>query len=156
MREDNKGRAKQGRPVDKAAKKAGASRSSIHPLKRPAAEASDEDALTRLIREIARQAAREAFNLFTEERPMAPARSPCGSPELQNRPNKVSKANPSPESGERFFKIAEVAVKLAVSQKTVRRMIDRGDLRAQRVGRLLRIRAYDLETISAPRGNTAD
>ena len=103
--------------------------------------ADGEDDLTRLIRTIARQAAREAFNLVRDafETPLAPAGSPCGSPELENRPDKVSKANPSPEPGERFLKVAEVAVRLDVSPKTVRRMIDRGDLRAHRIGRLVRV-----------------
>jgi len=35
--------------------------------------------------------------------------------------------------------VAEVAVRLDVSPKTVRRMIDRGDLRAHRIGRLVRV-----------------
>jgi excisionase family DNA binding protein len=61
-------------------------------------------------------------------------------PELENQPdNTATKANASPEPGERFLKVAEVAVRLDVSPKTVRRMIDRGDLRAHRIGRLVRV-----------------
>jgi excisionase family DNA binding protein len=155
MRDDKVRRAEEG-SIDDPAQKAGASGSSIRPTKRPAAQASGEDDLTRFVREIARQAAREAFNLFREEMPSAPAGPQRGSPELEIRPDKVSKANPSPEPGERFFKVADVAVRLAISQKTVRRMIDRGDLRAQQVGRLLRIRARDLETISTRQTDTVE
>jgi hypothetical protein len=90
--------------------------------KDPPVNADGEDDLTRLIRTIARQAAQEAFNLVRDalEAPLAPAGSPCGPPELENRPeNTATKANASPEPGERFFSVAEVAVRLNVSQKTV-------------------------------------
>jgi excisionase family DNA binding protein len=110
--------------------------------KDPPVNADSEDDLTRLIRTIARQAAREAFNLVRDafETPLAPAGSPCGPPELENRPdNTATKTNASPEPGERFLSVAEVAVRLDVSPKTVRRMIDRGDLRAHRIGRLVRV-----------------
>jgi excisionase family DNA binding protein len=108
----------------------------------PAGEAGGEDDLARLIRTIARQAAREAFNLVRDafETPSTPSGSPCGPPELENRPdNTATKANASPEPGERFLKVAEVAVRLDVSPKTVRRMIDRGELHAHRIGRLVRV-----------------
>ena len=38
-----------------------------------------------------------------------------------------------------------VALRLGVSVKTVRRMLSRGDLRAYRIGRLLRVDQQDLE-----------
>jgi excisionase family DNA binding protein len=110
--------------------------------KDPPVNADGEDDLTRLIRTIARQAAREAFNLVRDafETPLAPAGSPCGPPELEKRPdNTATKTNASPEPGERFLSVAEVAVRLDVSPKTVRRMIDRGDLPAHRIGRLVRV-----------------
>jgi excisionase family DNA binding protein len=110
--------------------------------KDPPVKADGEDDLTRLIRTIARQAAQEAFNLVRDafETPLAPAGSPRGPPELENRPdNTATKTKPSPEPGERFLSVAEVAVRLDVSPKTVRRMIDRGALRAHRIGRLVRV-----------------
>ena len=123
---------------------------------RPAAEARGEDNLIRLIREIARQAAREAFDVFREAGPLTLAVSPSSAAESENRPDNVSKANPATEPDDRFLTVADVAAKLAVSQRTVRRMIDRGDLRGQRVGRLVRICSGDLKTISARRGNGVD
>ena len=44
-----------------------------------------------------------------------------------------------PEPGERFLSVAEVAKRLGVSEKTVRRKIASGDLPAHRVGKLLRV-----------------
>ncbi len=44
----------------------------------------------------------------------------------------------------RFYSIKKVAAALDVSEKTVRRMIARGELRAHRVGRQLRIAESDL------------
>ena len=41
--------------------------------------------------------------------------------------------------GERFLSIAEVAERLGVSEKTVRRKISSGDWPAHRVGKLIRI-----------------
>ena len=110
--------------------------------KDPPVNADGEDDLTRLIRTIARQAAQEAFNLVRDafETPLAPTGSPGGPPELEKRRDKTAtKTNASPEPGERFLSVAEVAVKLDLSPKTVRRMIDRGDLPAHRIGRLVRV-----------------
>ncbi len=45
------------------------------------------------------------------------------------------------------LKVAEVAAKLRVDPRTVYRMIDRGELPAIRVGRLIRIPTKALETI---------
>jgi excisionase family DNA binding protein len=69
---------------------------------------------------------------------------PNDPPEENRSDNTATKTNASPELGERFLSVAEVAVKLGVSQKTIRRKISSGELHAQRVGRLLRIRARDL------------
>ena len=44
-----------------------------------------------------------------------------------------------PEPEERFLSVAEVAKRLGVSEKTVRRKIASGDLPAHRVGKLLRV-----------------
>jgi excisionase family DNA binding protein len=110
--------------------------------KDPPVNADGADDLTRLIRTIARQAAQEAFNLVRValETPSAPAGSPCGPPELEKRRDKTAaKTNASPEPGERFLSVAEVAVRLNLSSKTVRRMIDRGELPAHRIGRLVRV-----------------
>jgi len=108
----------------------------------PTANASGEDGFTRLVRVIARQAAKEAFKVF---RDALEARSvqvglPSDPPELENRLEiAATKTDPSPEPGERFLSVAEVAATLGVSGKTVRRMIRRGDLCAHRVGRLVRV-----------------
>jgi excisionase family DNA binding protein len=102
---------------------------------------------TRLVRVIARQAAREAFGLFSDvlEKRAIQAGLSCNPnrPEI-GRQNSVLKTHPSPEQAERFLSVAEVALRLDVSEKTVRRMIKRGDLRAQRVGRLIRVAERDL------------
>jgi len=47
--------------------------------------------------------------------------------------------------------VAGVASRLAVSTKTVRRMIDRGELSAHRIGRLLRISDEDLASFLSGR-----
>lgn len=46
--------------------------------------------------------------------------------------------------------IPQVAEYLACSTYTVRRMISRGELRAIRVGRLIRIRSEDLARVGKP------
>jgi excisionase family DNA binding protein len=108
----------------------------------PTTDARGEDDFTRLVRVIARQAAREAFKVFgdaleTRSTQVGLLSNPA---EPESRPeNTATKTRPSPESGERFLSVAEVAVTLGVSGKTVRRMIKRGDLRAHRVGRLVRV-----------------
>ena len=111
-------------------------------VKAPTTDASGEDDLTRLVRVIARQAAEEAFNLFRDALEARSKRGglPRDPTELEIGPeNAGTKTDPSPEQAERFLSIAEVAVRLDVSEKTVRRMIERGDLRAHPVGRLIRV-----------------
>ncbi len=56
---------------------------------------------------------------------------------------------PDPGPGPRLFSVAEVAGRLGVSVKTVRRMLDRGDLPGHRIGRLLRVGESDLEAYLA-------
>ena len=46
----------------------------------------------------------------------------------------------------RLYRLSEVAERLQVSRKTVRRWIDAGDLVAHRFGRQLRISEADLQT----------
>jgi excisionase family DNA binding protein len=111
-------------------------------VKVPTTDASGEDDFTRLVRVIARQAAKEAFNLFRDvlETRSIQVGLPCNPTKLGIGPeNTATKTDPSPEQTERFLSVAEVAVRLGVSEKTVRRMIYRGGLRAHRVGRLIRV-----------------
>lgn len=148
MREPKDGRTKQGRSLAEAAKRVAASESATYPRKRPAAEAGD-DALTRLIRMMARQAAREAFSVFREA---LDARGVTNQPPLdRSDPEHVQEGHAGtdrgpPEGGERFLSVAAVADRLEVSQKTVRRKIASGDLPAHRVGKLIRVSEGDLET----------
>jgi excisionase family DNA binding protein len=117
-------------------------------VKVPTTDAGAEDDFTRLVRVIARQAAKEAFNVFRDglETRSIQVGPPCDPPELKIRPeNTATKTDPPPEQGERFLSVAEVAVRLGVSRKTVRRLIKRGTLRAHRVGRLLRVAERSLE-----------
>jgi excisionase family DNA binding protein len=105
-------------------------------------DASGEDDFTRLVRVIARQAAKEAFSLFRDalETRSIQVGLPCIPTKLETGPeNTATTTDPSPEQAERFLSIAEVAVRLSVSEKTVRRMINKGGLRAHRVGRLIRV-----------------
>jgi excisionase family DNA binding protein len=44
-----------------------------------------------------------------------------------------------PPSEGRFLTVSEAAARLQVSAKTIRRLIERGDLPALRIGRLVRI-----------------
>jgi excisionase family DNA binding protein len=127
-------------PVDGAGKRASASRSSTYRLEGPAAEASDE--LTRLIRIIARQAAQEAFSAFRDvldagaiKAPSLPDPSKPGNAQEGCAGNERA----PPDPGERLLSVAEVALRLDVSEKTVRRMVASGDLPAQRVGKLIRV-----------------
>ena len=55
-----------------------------------------------------------------------------------------SAAVPDPDLGH-LLDIAAVADRLDVCQRTVRRLISRGDLRAHRIGRLLRVSQDELD-----------
>lgn len=62
----------------------------------------------------------------------------------------------TPQSVLRLHSLAEVADRLGVSIKTVRRILARGDLPAHRIGRLLRVSDDDIERfIAATRTATA-
>ena len=50
-------------------------------------------------------------------------------------------------TGPPYLSVAECAALLAVDHKTIRRLIDRGQLPALRVGRVLRIDPADLEAL---------
>jgi len=110
--------------------------------KRPAARPSGEDDLTRLIREIARQAAREAFSLFRDALEESAVKNlPLVDRSKLEHAQKgpAGKEYAPPEPGEQFLSVAEVAKRLGVAEKTVRRRIATGDLPAHRVGKLIRI-----------------
>jgi excisionase family DNA binding protein len=142
MRDSKEKRLKQGRLADDAAKGVGASRFSLCPLKRPGAEASDEDDLTRLIRIIARQAAQEAFAVFKDALDArAVGDPPLPDPSnLEHSPEARAGIERAPhEPVEQFLSVAEVAKRLEVSEKTVRRKIAGGDWPAHRVGKLVRV-----------------
>ena len=109
----------------------------------PTGNPSGEDALTRLVGLIARQAAQEALTAFTEGlvtragHPGAPFDPPI---QLESESlGTAGEAGPPPEPGERWSSVAAVAERLGVSQKWVRRKIASGELPAHRVGRLLRV-----------------
>ncbi len=121
--------------------------------KGPAAEASGEDDLIRLIRMIARQAAQEAFSLFRDALDTRAVKDlPLLDPQNLDdaRDGHAGKERASPELGERFLSVAEVAKQLGVSEKTVRRKIAAGDLPADRVGKLIRVRERVLTACLTP------
>ena len=102
-----------------------------------------KEELSRLVKTIARQAAREAFRAFMEALELGASHAATPSdvsmiPE-QAPQDTAAKADPSFEPEERFLSVAEVAKRLDVSEKWVRRKIVAGDLPAHRVGRLLRV-----------------
>jgi excisionase family DNA binding protein len=110
--------------------------------KKRIAEASGEDNLTRLIRTIARQAAREAFIVFKDALDASMGKGQllldCSKLEhAQESHPEEERAPPEPE--ERFLNVAEVAKRLGVSEKTVRREVASGNLPAHRVGKLVRV-----------------
>jgi excisionase family DNA binding protein len=104
------------------------------------------DDLTRLVRLIARQAAQEAFRLFKDEfkASLAHARAPVAGQDWMAAPMEVAGATSAPNPAERFLSVADVAMKLGVSTKTVRRMVGRGELPVRRVGKLIRVGERDL------------
>ena len=53
------------------------------------------------------------------------------------------------EVNSQLYSLEQAAGLLAVSLRTVDRMVKRGELPVVRVGRLRRIRGYDLETLAA-------
>ena len=136
MRAGSEKRGRQGRSIEEAARTLGASKVSISPRGQPAKDASAEDELTRLVRMIARQAAQEAFSVFRAvEGPPLLDRSTREQAQIAHAGNEPG----APDLGERFLSIADVAKRLGVSEKTVRRKISSGNWPAHRIGRLVRI-----------------
>ena len=70
-------------------------------------------------------------------------------------PKPASPAIPVPRGRarlpDRLFSVPQAAEQLGISDKGVRRAIERGDLTAHRIGRLLRISDEDLATFVATR-----
>jgi excisionase family DNA binding protein len=102
-----------------------------------------KDELSRLVKAIARQAAREAFRAFMEalESGTSHAATPSDVSTHREQPPQETGANADTafEPEERFLSVAEVAKRLNVSEKWVRRKIAGGELPAHRVGSLLRV-----------------
>ena len=98
-----------------------------------------DDDLTRLVRLIARQAAQEAFAVFRDalEASGTKAKLPLDAPTPPQGASETA-------LGEPFLSISEVAKRLGVSEKTVRRKIASGELPAHRVGKLIRVGERDL------------
>ena len=57
----------------------------------------------------------------------------------------MTTTKPPPSEG-RFLTVSEAATRLQVSAKTIRRLIDRGDLPALRIGHLIRIPEESFES----------
>jgi excisionase family DNA binding protein len=107
--------------------------------------AAGEDDLARLIREIARQAAREAFHELVALGRETPLKHPAASSSLeQPLKERAQETDSSPEPEGRVLSVAEVAKRLGVAEKTVRRKIDKGELPAVRFGNLVRVGERDL------------
>ena len=109
----------------------------------PALRTADDDKLLRLIQAIARQAAQEAYEAFITalERPLTSSAAPSDPRIRQGSKSEGATSDAGREIGsdERYFTIAEIAEKLCISQKSVRRKIDKGELPAVRFGKLLRV-----------------
>jgi excisionase family DNA binding protein len=157
MRDDKAGRVAQGRSADEAAKTAAASRSSSPTRKPPVAEVGGADDFPRLIEIIARQAAREAFRAFKEALDAGAVRDAHLFDRLNHDHPQVGQQGNErvpPEPGERLLSVADVAGRLGVAEKTVRRKISAGDLPALRVGKLIRVRENTL-TVYLTRARSA-
>jgi excisionase family DNA binding protein len=61
------------------------------------------------------------------------------------QPAGASAARPGPSSFTPLMTVTETATAMRVSTKTIRRMLDRGELHRVSIGRLVRIRAEDIE-----------
>jgi excisionase family DNA binding protein len=100
--------------------------------------------LTQLVRMIARQAAQEAFEVFKSSLQAQGVGPACECSVEHESHGKAERGCSSPVLDERFLSVREAATRLNVSEKTVRRKIQVGDLPARRFGKLLRIRERDL------------
>lgn len=105
-------------------------------------DAPAKEELSRLVKAIARRAARETFRAFMEALESGTSHVATlseASTRPEQAPGTAAKAEPPFEPEERFLSVAEVAKRLNVSEKWVRRKIAAGDLPAHRIGRLLRV-----------------
>jgi excisionase family DNA binding protein len=93
---------------------------------------------------IARQAAQEAFEVFKSSLQAQGVGPACECSVEHESHGKAERGCSSPVLDERFLSVREAATRLNVSEKTVRRKIQVGDLPARRFGKLLRIRERDL------------
>ena len=102
--------------------------------------------LIRLVRMIARQAAQEAFEVVKcalDERGIGSAHG-CQEEAQGRSSGKAGRRHSSPVSDEKCLSVRQAAARLNVSEKKIRRMIEAGELRAHRLGKLFRIREPDL------------
>jgi excisionase family DNA binding protein len=75
------------------------------------------------------------------------------SPQPSTQYNRGSRRHPDKQVPPAFLGIPEAATYLGVAEKTVRRLISRGELPAYRLGsRVIKIRVTDLETVLTPLG----
>ena len=100
--------------------------------------------LSRLVRTIARQAAREAFRAFMEALESGTSHAAAAPSDASTHPEQepqdtATKAGCPARTRRQLLSVAKVAKRLDVSEKWVRRKIAAGDLPAHRVGRLLRV-----------------
>jgi excisionase family DNA binding protein len=101
---------------------------------------SDSESTSEALGKIPAWAA-ETFDLHQLPDPAPPGPASHPSP----GPADGSAVGTSPLSVASLMTIAEAAMALRVSMKTIRRMLDRRELRRVRVGRLIRIHAEDIE-----------
>jgi excisionase family DNA binding protein len=80
--------------------------------------------------------------VWAQERHGGPLRSVRASPQTVSLSNPVSPIPP-------LLRVAEAASFLQVSSKTVRRFVARGDLKAVRIGRLVRIHSSEIDRLIA-------
>ena len=81
----------------------------------------------------------------------ARSRHPDETPPVGNRPASPRVPGERTRRPDRLLSIPETAEQLGISDKGVRRAIERGDLAAHRIGRLLRISDEDLAAFVAVR-----
>ena len=85
----------------------------------------------------------------------SPAPLPLTPPEATPRPNRATRRHP-PKIQRAYCGIAEAAIYLDVTEKTVRKMIARGELAAYRINpRIIKIRIADLDALGQRIGGGA-
>lgn len=104
------------------------------------------NALTALVSVIARQAVKEALEVYRGVlEAQVVAQTSEGSEKSQHEARaKADRGRSSSSPDDRFLSVRDAAARLNVSEKTIRRKIEAGDLPARRFGRLLRICEGDL------------